>query len=310
MDKKRIIFMGTPEIAADVLEALINTDNEIVLAVTQPDKKTGRKQVLTPSPVKQLAEKHNIPVFQPGRIREDHQAVLDADADLIVTCAYGQIVPDAVLDAARFGAVNLHGSLLPAYRGGAPIQRAIWDGLDVSGMTLMKMASKMDAGPVLDTETVEITDKDDSGSIFKKMGKAAASLIVKDLDVLLSGEARFIDQDEEKATYAPTIKKEEEKLDLDAEDLKVFNQVRALAPAPGAYVIAKGRKLKILKARLVPGVVGDIHTFVSTDKKSLGIQLNDHILSLETVQLQGKPVMSVKDFMNGQGRSLPGTLAA
>ena len=310
MTKKRIIFMGTPEIAADVLEALIHTDTDIVLAVTQPDKKTGRRQVLTPSPVKQLAQAHNIPVFQPAKIRTDYQAILDARPDLIVTCAYGQIVPDEVLNAPVHGAVNLHGSLLPRYRGGAPIQRAIWDGLTQSGMTLMKMASKMDAGPVLTVKTVDILPEDNAGTVFKKMGTAAGELITEQLDTLLKGDARFQDQDERKATYAPVIRKEEEKLDLSQPDETILNQIRALTPAPGPYVIAQGKKLKILKAHLEPGTAAPEHTFVAPTRKSLAIQLASHLLVLEQVQLQGKPAMAIDQFMNGQGRSFIQTLAA
>lgn len=313
MTKKRIIFMGTPDIAADVLKALINTNTEIVLAVTQPDKKTGRKQVLTPSPVKALAQAHDIPVFQPARIREDYQPVIDAKADLIVTCAYGQIVPDEVLGAASCGAVNLHGSLLPVYRGGAPIQRAIWDGLTESGMTLMRMASRMDAGPVLAVKKVVIEPEDNAGTIFAKMGAAAGELITEQLDTLLSGTACFAEQDESMATYAPVIKKEEEKLDLSQPDEKVLNQIRALTPVPGPYVIAHGKKLKILKAHLEPSDPADdahLHLFVSSHKKHLAIQLARHLLVLEKVQLQGKPAMDTDQFMNGQGRSFVNTLAA
>ena len=161
---KRVIFMGTPQIAADVLQALLDVNANVVLAVTQPDRITGRKRVLTPTPVKLLAQEHGIPVFQPVKIRTDYDPVLEARPDLIVTCAYGQLIPDAVLDAAL--CVNLHGSILPRYRGGAPIQRAIWNRDDETGMTLMKMASRMDAGDIIKISRIPITEEDDSGTLF------------------------------------------------------------------------------------------------------------------------------------------------
>lgn len=308
MEEKRIIFMGTPQIAADVLQALINAGANVIMAVTQPDRKTGRKQILTPTPVKVLAEQHDIPVFQPARLRQEPETVLKARPDLIVTCAYGQLVPDEILDACL--CVNLHGSILPEYRGGAPIQRAIWDGKTETGMTLMKMASRMDAGDIDRILTVPITEEDDSGTIFKKLGQAAGQLITEELDTLLSGQATFTPQDEQKATLAPVIKKEEEKIDLAQSDQRILGQIRALAPHPGAYLIAAGKKFKILKARLQPGHEAPVHTFVKLGKHELGLQLADHVLILESVQFQGKPVMDIKTFMNGQGRSLPGTIAA
>lgn len=305
---KRVIFMGTPQIAADVLQALLDVNANVVLAVTQPDRITGRKRVLTPTPVKLLAQEHGIPVFQPVKIRTDYDPVLEARPDLIVTCAYGQLVPDAVLDAAL--CVNLHGSILPRYRGGAPIQRALWNRDDETGMTLMKMASRMDAGDIIKISRIPITEEDDSGTLFEKLGQTAGHLIQDQLETLLKREARFTPQNEAEATYAPVITGDEEKLDLTQDDETLLGQIRALAPHPGGYVIAAGKKLKLLKARLEPGAQSELHTFVKLGKSGLGLQLKNHVLVLEQVQFQGKPVMDIKSFMNGQGRSLPGTIAA
>lgn len=304
MDKKHIIFMGTPQIAADVLEYLLKSEAVIDLVVTQPDKKIGRKQKVEFSPVKKLAEENNIPVFQPVKIRNDFDPIQQLNTDLIVTCAYGQIVPKEVLNAAKYGCINLHGSLLPAYRGGAPIQRAIWDGLDVSGMTLMKMAEKMDNGPIYKQKTVEILPEDNSDTIFEKMGQAAGILLMENLDDLLSGKADFKEQDESLATFAPVISKKEERIDFSQPDERIACQIRALAMHPGAYVIVNNKKLKILKAHYIKEEPKEYLKFFSPKKNELALALKEGNLYLDTVQMEGKPVMDIKAFYNGQGKNL------
>ncbi|MCF0258659.1 MAG: methionyl-tRNA formyltransferase [Erysipelotrichaceae bacterium] len=306
MENRKIIFMGTPQIAADVLQKLIDAGADICLVVTQPDKKTGRKQTLVHSPVKKLALEHDIPVFQPERIRKDFQAVIDADAALAVTCAYGQIVPEEVLNAPKHGCVNLHGSLLPLYRGAAPIQRALWDGQTKTGMALMQMEKGMDTGGVMDVAELEILPEDNTTTLFEKMGHLAGDLIVKNLDVLLSGKAVFEPQNEAAATYAAMISKEDEKIDFSKSDAQICSQIRALALQPGAWLMAGGKKLKILKASYLPERLDEFGTFVKEGKKILSLQLHDGRLLLELMQPEGKPVMKTADFMNGQGRSLIG----
>lgn len=306
MDKKHIIFMGTPQIAADVLEYLLKGEVVIDLVVTQPDKKIGRKQKIEFSPVKKLAVEHDIPVFQPVKIRNDFDEIVQHNADLIVTCAYGQIVPKEVLNAAKQGCVNLHGSLLPAYRGGAPIQRAIWDGLDISGMTLMKMAEKMDNGPIYKQKTVPILPEDNSDTIFEKMGQAAGILLMENLEDLLNGQADFKEQDECKATFAPVISKKEERIDFSQPDERIANQIRALAMHPGAYVTVKNKKLKILKADYIKEEPKEYLKFFSPKKNELALSLKEGNLYLKTVQMEGKPVMDIKAFYNGHGKSLIG----
>lgn len=306
MMKEKIIFMGTPDIAASVMQRMLDAGINITLAVTQPDKKVGRKQVVQPSAVKALAQTYGIDVFQPVSIKKDYQRILDEDADLIVTIAYGQIVPQAVLDAPHITCVNLHGSLLPEYRGAAPIQRAIWDGNVISGMSLMEMEAGMDTGGVLDTMEVVIEPDDNSTTLFEKMGDAAGELIVKNMDLLLSGEARFIAQDHEKATYAPMISKEEEKIDFSKDDQQIVNQIRALALQPGAYGLVSGKKLKILEGQYVPGEPQQLQVLEAEGKKGMSIGLHNGKYVLHKVQMEGKPVMNIKDFMNGQGRNMIG----
>lgn len=302
---KKIVFMGTPPIAARVLQELLDMQADVSLVVSQPDKKVGRKQKIVYPAVKELALKHDIEVFQPSKIKTDYERIMEVKPDLIVTCAYGQIIPKELLDLPTYGCINLHGSLLPEYRGGAPIQRAIWDGLKESGMSLMEMSEKMDAGGVMDQDVFEITPKDDSTSVFEKMGESAARLLRKNLQTILDGEAEFKPQDPEKVTFAPIIKKEEEALNFNQEDERIFNQIRALAKTPGAYVKVKNKKLKILKANYSTAPV-EFKKLESKKKNSLALGLHNGSLELAEVQMEGKPVMNIKDFMNGQGRSLVG----
>ena len=224
MEKKRIVFMGTPKIASIVLESMLENDIEVGLVVSQPDKKKGRKQVVVYSETKEVALKHDIEVFQPIKIREDYQKLIDYKPDLIVTCAYGQIVPKVILDLPKYGCVNLHGSLLPKYRGGAPIQRAIWNGDKVSGMSLMKMAPKMDAGPVLAQKEIVIEDEDNSTSLFEKMAICASELLLENFDLICSEDAKYIEQDESKMVLAPVLSKEEEHIDFKQDDIYILNQ--------------------------------------------------------------------------------------
>lgn len=309
MPQKHVIFMGTPPIAAKVLQALIDSDVIIDLVVTQPDKKTGRKQTLTPSAVKQLAQQHDLRVFQPAKIKEDHNEILEYPCDLIVTCAYGQIVPTSILEHPKYGCVSLHGSLLPKYRGGAPIQRAIMNGDKQSGMTLMKMVQKMDAGPVMAESVIDIEPADNSTTLFEKMGDHAAILLKEHLETLLSGQAIFVEQDEKEATFAPIIKREEEHIDLSQTDQQIIDHIRGLSLDPGAYVLAKNKKLKIFEYEYIPCENTTLGLFSQPNKKSLCLELHDGKLNILSCQYEGKPKMAVKDFVNGQGRSLINTIA-
>lgn len=309
MPQKHVIFMGTPPIAAKVLQALIDSNVIIDLVVTQPDKKTGRKQTLTPSAVKQLAQQHDLRVFQPAKIKEDHNEILEYPCDLIVTCAYGQIVPTSILEHPKYGCVNLHGSLLPKYRGGAPIQRAIMNGDKQSGMTLMKMVQKMDAGPVMAESVIDIEPADNSTTLFEKMGDHAAILLKEHLETLLSGQAIFVEQNEKEATFAPIIKREEEHIDLSQTDQQIIDHIRGLSLDPGAYVLAKNKKLKIFEYEYIPCENTTLGLFSQPNKKSLCLELHDGKLNILSCQYEGKPKMAIKDFINGQGRSLINTIA-
>ena len=308
MENRHVIFMGTPEIAATVLKSLLECNVVVDLVVTQPDKKIGRKQTIQYSPVKELALENEIEVFQPVRIKQEYEFLYKYKPDLIVTCAYGQIVPKEVLDLPVQGCVNLHGSLLPQYRGGAPIQRAIWDGLTVSGMTLMKMDVKMDAGAIYKQLEIPILENDNMTSMFEKMGIGAGELLKENIESLLNGTAEFVEQDEAKVTYAPIITKAEEHIDLNQEDVTIFNQIRALSFQPGAYVVVKNKKLKILEAVYEKKEVQQLGLIEAVGKKNMDIHLHEGVLHILSCQMEGKPVMNIKDFMNGQGRTLTGNI--
>lgn len=298
--------MGTPQIAATVLEHLLQANANVVLAVTQPDKKVGRKGLVQACEVKKLAQAHGIPVFQPTKIRNDYQPILEAEADLIITCAYGQIVPQPVLDAPKQGCVNLHGSLLPKYRGAAPIQRAIWQGEAISGMSLMRMEAGMDTGGVAAMATLNLEPNETTTSLFDKMGHLAGNLIVENLDALLAGGLEFIAQDETQASYAPKISKEEEEIDLLQNDAQIDRQIRALATTPGGYVPTSIGKLKILSVRYQPGPTPGLGVFGKQGKKQFFMGGHEGLFLLDEVQPEGKNPMKSADFVNGKGRSLLG----
>ena len=299
-NEARIIFMGTPSISSKVLEGLIENGYQVVAVIAQPDRPVGRKKILEPVPTKVVAEKYNIPVFQPVKIRKEFDFVYDLKPDVIVTLAYGQIVPQALLDIPKYGAINLHGSLLPKYRGAAPIQYALMNNEKVSGMTLMKMVKEMDAGEMYDNEIVAIDEEDNMTSLFEKMGDAALRLILRSLPKYLNGELVGIPQNEEEVTFSPSIKPEEEKLDLSKDKEAIFGYIRALSDIPGAYLYLDDEKLKIYKAKIVSDeLLGEVGQIVRADKLGLYLQTRNGILNLLEVQKEGKKRMDYKSFING-----------
>lgn len=298
--KARIIFMGTPEISAKVLEGMISSGFNIVALIAQPDRPVGRKKVMRPVPTKVVAEKYHIPVYQPIKIRKEYEFVNEIKPDLILTLAYGQIVPQGLLDIPTFGALNLHGSLLPKYRGAAPIQYALLNNEKKTGMTLMRMVKEMDAGEMFDTEIVEISEEDNSTSLFIKMGEAALKLAIRALPKFLNGELKGIPQDESLVTFAPSIKPEEEKIDLIKSKEEIFGKIRALSDVPGAFLYLNEHKLKIYKAKIISDeMIGKVGEIIKADKGGLFVQCNNGVLSLLDLQKEGKNRMDYKSFING-----------
>ena len=296
----RVVFMGTPEISATVLKALINDGYNVVGVIAQPDKPVGRKGILEKVPTKVVAEFFNIPVFQPVKIRLDNEFLKELAPDVIVTVAYGQIVSQEVLDIPKYGCLNLHGSLLPKYRGASPIQTALINNDKISGMTLMQMIYKMDAGKMYDKEIVEILEEDNSTSLFRKMADAASRLILRALPLYIDGKLLGEEQNEEEATYCKMIKPEQEKLDLSLKGNEINGYIRALSDIPGGYVYLNEQKLKIFKAKYIneefPGSIGEI---VKADKFGLYIKVVDGVLSILELQKEGKKRMDYRSFING-----------
>ncbi len=296
----RIIFMGTPEISASVLEGLISNGYNIVALIAQPDRPIGRKKILTPVPTKVVAQKYNIPVYQPIKIRKEYDFVNELKPDLILTLAYGQIVPQGLLDIPSLGALNLHGSLLPKYRGAAPIQYALLNNEKKTGMTLMRMVKEMDAGEMFATEEVDIDEDDNSTSLFKKMGEAALRLALKALPLFVEGKLPGIPQDESLVTFAPSIKPEEEKINLSKSKEEIVGQIRALSDVPGAYLYMGELKLKIYKANVNSSeVLGEVGEIIKADKLGLHLQVKDGVIAILELQKEGKNRMDYKSFVNG-----------
>ena len=306
MEKCRIVFMGTPLFASNILEGLINDQREIVAVVTKEDKRVGRKQILTPPPVKEVAMKYGIPCLQPKRIRKEYEEVLNYEPDLILVCAYGQIIPKAVLDHPRYGCVNTHGSLLPKYRGGAPIQRSIIEGEKETGITLMYMSEKMDEGDILAQDKLVIADDDTNSSLFSKMSDLALAMLRRDLDKIIRGEIKAIPQDHDKATYAYNLKKEDEYIDFGEQVRKVYDHIRGLLDDPGAYSVLDDKVYKFHKVRYTDEVLTEPCTIYGLYDKALAIGAKDGTILVDIIQSEGKKAMDARSFFNGLGKSLVG----
>jgi len=291
----KIVFMGTPSFAVPSLKKLIENNFEVVLVVTQPDKVQGRRQKVTYSKVKEFALENNLEVFQPENIKNEYEVILNTKADLIVTAAYGQILPKELLD--QMPAINVHGSLLPKYRGGAPIQYALFDGLKKTGVTIMDMAYKMDSGDIILQGEIDIDDEDNYGTLSNKLSHLGAELLIK----VLKGNYKRIKQDEDEVTFAFTLKREDEFLDVyNNTSNQVINRLRGLMPEPGATININNINYKVYNIKksdiIKQMAVGEV--FIN--KQGLHIQTkNGKILILE-IQAPGRKRLNIKDFLNGQ----------
>ncbi len=301
MQDKKIIFMGTPIFAAHILEELIKADYNVGLVVTQPDKKVGRKQELKPTPVKEVAMANNIEVFQPTRIREDFSPIVEYGADLIITAAYGQIVPDEVLNAPKYECINVHGSLLPKYRGGAPIHYSVLNGDDKTGVTIMQMVSKMDAGDMIYQTEMPITEQDNVGTVHDEMMKVGAKALLKTIPTIFDGTYTKTPQNEAEVTYAWNIKPEEEILDFTKDVNQVYNHIRGLNPWPVAYFMKDSKRYKVFTStKTVVEHNYKAGEVVSIDANGLQIACQNGIINISEFQPAGKRKMTVKDYVNGK----------
>lgn len=298
--------MGTPDFAAYILEGLINAGYNIVGVVSQPDKEVGRKRILTPSSVKNMALKYNIPVLTPAKIRKEYEDVLALEPDLIISSAYGQIIPSAILDYPKYKCINTHGSLLPEYRGGAPIQRSIINGEKQTGITIMYMNEKMDEGDILYQKAIDIDIHDTNTSLFNKLSVLALDMLLEFLPKLFNGDINPIAQDHAKATYAPNLEKEIEHIEFTYDTLTVYNHIRGLLDNPGCFCIIKDKKYKIEKVDFELSEVVDTNKFIGLEKDYLRFDCKDGFIKVYTIKPEGKNSMDAKSFFNGAGRNLIG----
>ncbi len=299
MSDKRIVFMGTPEFAVPVLNELIKNYN-VVLVVSQPDREKDRKGNLLMTPTKKLAIDYNVDVYQPTKIKEEYEKILNYKPDIIITCAYGQILPNEILNYPKYGCINVHGSLLPKYRGGAPIHHAIINGEKETGITIMYMDSKMDSGDIIYQSKIEIGDNDNLDKIYKEMSFLGARTLLEILPQIFEGTNSRIKQDETLVSFGLNITKEEEKIDFNQSSLRIHNKIRGLSSIPGAYALINDKRMKIYESKLtdipsknVPG------TIVKIDKNGILVSTNDKEIIITDIKLEGKKRCLVKDFING-----------
>ena len=296
----KLVFMGTPEISAYVFEKMILDGYQFVGLIAQPDHPVGRKGLLEKVPTKVVAEKYHIPVFQPVKIRDDFAFMDEIKPDLVITLAYGQIVPQAFLDKVPMGCLNLHGSLLPKYRGASPIQTALINNEKVTGVTLMEMVKAMDAGKMYAKKEVIIAEDDNSTSLFNKIKIAASELVLEALPLYIDGKLKGEEQDESLVTFCSLIKPELEKLDLNLSAESIIGWIRGLSDEPGAYLYLNNLKLKIYKAKKInETVVHQVGEIVKADKNGLLFQAKDGQIAILELQKEGKKRMDYRSFING-----------
>lgn len=298
----RVIFMGTPDFAVPSLEALL-TKHEVVLVVTQPDKPKGRGKKMVPTPVKACALEHGIPVLQPEKVKEPEfvEQLRSYEPDLIAVTAFGQILSEPILEMPKYGCINVHGSLLPKYRGAAPMQWSIIDGEKVTGITTMYMAKGLDSGDMLLKAEVEITDEDTFGTIHDKMAVTGANLLLDTLDQLEAGTLERIPQDHDAATYAPMITKETGHIDWSKNRQDIINLIRGLNPVPAAYTIYEEEVLKIFGAALsdVQADSAANGEIVAVVKKGFVVKCGDGCLLITEVQARGGKRMMTDAYLRG-----------
>ncbi len=299
MKDLKVIFMGTPDFCVPILKALSEKCN-VIAVVTQPDKEVGRKKEIIYSPIKKTAINLGIKVLQPIKIKEEYKEIVNLDPDIIITCAYGQIVPEVILNKPKYGCINVHASLLPKLRGGAPIHKAIIYGYDVTGITIMYMDKGMDTGDMISKKEVKIEDNDTAETLHDKLQKISVTLLLETLPKIISGTNKREKQDDNRATYAYNISRQEEHVDFNKASKEVFNQIRGLNSWPGAYAVLDDKNIKLWLSKISenhydakPG------TIVNLDKNGMEIVTKDGSVLITELQLPGKRKTNIKDFING-----------
>ena len=301
VDKElRIVFMGTPDFAVPVLQGLIDNYN-VKAVVTQPDKPVGRHGEISMSPVKKLALDNTILVLQPNSLKDEWQDVMSLHPDMIVTCAYGQLVPRELLVYPKYGCINVHASLLPKLRGGAPIHRAIIEGYRETGVTIMHMNAGLDTGDIITQKPILIDDLDTASTLHDKLSILGRDLLLETLPSIIDGTAPSIPQDDSISTYASNIKPEDEKIDFSKTKRQIYNQVRGLNSWPGAYFNLMGKRIKVYEclmsdnnlSNLIDGQISGLY------KEGLGIKVSNGEIILTKIKPEGKGIMKAIDFING-----------
>ena len=297
MKDLKVVFMGTPDFAVPILEKLI-TDTEVLLVVTQPDKVRGRNNKISFSPIKEIAVKNNIEVFQPEKVKQDYQTIIDKNPDIIITAAYGQIIPEELLFFTKYKAINVHASLLPKYRGGAPINRAIENGEKYLGITIMYMDKLMDNGDMISQRKIELKEEDNFDTMNKKLSILGRDLLMDTLPSIINSTNERIKQKEEDVTIIKLLNKEELLIDFNNDFVSVFNKIRSLDSVPGAYAFLNNKKYKLYDVRLGKNVIDEIGKVVDI-KDYLEISCKNGTIKVYSIQEEGKKKMNIKDFFNG-----------
>lgn len=304
----KIIFMGTPSFSVPILEGLLEQGYDVLAVVTQPDRPVGRKRVITPPPVKEAALKQQLLVLQPEKISgsPEMEQVIELAPDIIVTAAFGQFLPEKILKAPTFGAINVHASLLPKYRGGAPVHYSIIEGEKETGVTIMEMVKKMDAGDILAQKAIPITKQDDVGTMFERLSMVGKELLLETLPKILANEVIPIPQDETKVSFSPNISREQEKIDWHKTAEEIDNQVRGMRPWPTAFTTYKETTWKLWKVvPLSETTTAEVGTIIRRTKKELWIACGEGtVLSIAVLQPSGKGKLAIQDFLNGVGKSV------
>lgn len=300
MNDLKVVFMGTPDFSVPILEGLIENYN-VVGVVSQPDRKVGRKQILKPTPVKEIALKNNIDVYQPANIKSDYKEILDLKPDIIITCAYGQIVPKEVLDYPKYGCINVHASLLPKHRGGAPIHRAIINGDKKTGITIMYMDVDMDSGDIISQKETIIEDSDNLETLHDRLSVMGKELLLETLPSIIDGTNNKVKQNEDEVSFSYNIKREEEHIDFNKNSRDIFNLIRGLSPIPGAYFILDGKEMKVYNSIIGNNKYDDKKNgeIVKVSKEGISVCCNDGEIIITDIKPFGKKRMLVKDYING-----------
>lgn len=303
MKDKKVLFMGTPLFATVVLDALIRNTN-VVGVVCQNDKIVGRKKILTKCPVKVMAEEHNIKVYQPINLKQEYKELLQDEPDIIITCAYGKILNEELINYPKYKTINVHASLLPSLRGGAPIQRAIMNNFSQTGITIMRTDKGMDTGDIIEEEAIDIDFKDTYESLSIKLSKLGADLLIKTLPSIFDNTCIYKKQDSNNATMAPLIKAIDEKISFDDTKINIYNKIRALYDTPIGYAILDGKKVKIAEA-----IIGDNRCckngeIIKIYKNGIGVACLDGEIIIKKLQVEGKKMMDAASFLNGVNKDL------